>query len=52
MALVNWGQVISVTAENILNADKVMLTLFEEERKYERVRERKRVRERGRESVS
>lgn len=28
---INWGQVISVTAENVLSADKVMLTFFGEE---------------------
>lgn len=28
---INWGQVISVTAQNVLSADKVMLTFFGEE---------------------
>lgn len=30
MPFLNWGQVISVTAENVLSADKVVLTFFRE----------------------
>lgn len=35
---INWGQVISVTAENVLSADKVMLTFFGEEKHKNKIK--------------
>lgn len=29
MRFINWGQVITVTGENVLSADKVMLSFLE-----------------------